>query len=273
MKDQQPLPEVIPPQLPRLDRLRFDRPRQMVVAARDLLMHALQQACGGRVSYVQVGAHDGVLADPVHQAALAWGWSGLLIEPHPGYFAALGRNHASNPRMRLVNCAISDVPAMLDLYHPTETAVARLGDYIRGSASLDAERLRGVLERRAARQGLELMGDEIASTAVTVRRLDGLLAETGLADFDLLVIDAEGHEREVLRSFDLSAHGIRAAIVECNQGDMQHEAEYAAMLRAAGFTVLRVHSDLFALHPGRLALSIDQVLMMLGLPQAAGSGD
>lgn len=40
-----------------------------------------------------------------------------------------------------------------------------------------------------------------------------------------------------------------------------------------GFTVLRVHSDLFALHPGRLALPMDQVLMMLGLPQAAGSGD
>ncbi|RID91602.1 FkbM family methyltransferase [Gemmobacter lutimaris] len=262
-----------PPDFPALNRINYARPRQLVIAARDLLMAALHRACGTDLTYVQVGAHDGVMADPVHGAAVACGWKSLLIEPHPAYFAALQRTYAGQDRARLVNCAISDQPGRMLLHHATEAAAERLGSYILGAASLDGARLRAVLARRARRFGMDLDEADIAETDVAVRPLADVLSEAGITSFDLLVIDAEGHEREVLRSFDLGGFGIRAALVECNQGDTQHEAEYAGLLRAAGFEVFRVHSDLYAVHPARLHMPLGAVLAMMGFAQAAGEAD
>ena len=53
----------------------------------------------------------------------------------------------------------------------------------------------------------------------------------------------------------------------------EHEAEYAGLLRAAGFEVFRVHSDLYAVHPARLHMPLGAVLAMMGFAQAAGEAD
>ena len=43
---------------------------------------------GRRLSFVQIGANDGVTGDPIRRFILEFGWSGVLVEPQLEIFEA-----------------------------------------------------------------------------------------------------------------------------------------------------------------------------------------
>src|SRR5438874_176614 len=72
----------------------------------------LESHFGGEreVTFIQVGAYDGVAGDPMRPLVLAHPkWQGALIEPMPAAFAQLKNNYAGAPhRVVFLNCAVSD---------------------------------------------------------------------------------------------------------------------------------------------------------------------
>ena len=65
---------------------------------------------------VQVGAHDGVMQDPVRQLVSRLGLDAVLFEPLPDAFARLSTSYASIPSARLVNAAIARADTTLPLF-------------------------------------------------------------------------------------------------------------------------------------------------------------
>lgn len=226
-------------------------------------LDALDAARAGAVRFVQVGANDGRLDDPIAPYLDKGGWTGLRIEPHPAYFADLSALHAGDRAVRVVNCAVSDTPGEMDLHHLAEAARPHYPAWARGCASLKPNRLAEVLDGKRQPGGAVAPGD-IAAVGVPVRRLDDILAEAGIGAVDLLVIDVEGFEAQVLDSVDLAGLNLLACMVECNGSDLPAEGAIAARLAAAGLVTFRLRDDLVALHPERLTVPVGEVLRLVG---------
>jgi len=70
---------------------------------------------------------------------------------------------------------------------------------------------------------------------VDVRRLDGILADLGVAKVDLLSVDVEGWELEVLRGFDTNRIECPVIVLE----NFNHEPSYADYMRGIGYDLAR----------------------------------
>jgi hypothetical protein len=66
--------------------------------------------------FLQVGALDGVVDDPLHRYVRARNWHGILVEPQPFHFRRLVENYAGLEDLRFVNAAITEQVGLRDLY-------------------------------------------------------------------------------------------------------------------------------------------------------------
>jgi FkbM family methyltransferase len=148
--------------------------------------------------FVEVGAFDGrSFSNTDFLASL--GWRGLYIEPVPEFFHNCLEWHRGNRAVQVVNCAIGAEEGEIQIH---------VGGPL--STSLDGQRQH--YERLAWAKGQFV---ESRCIRTTQRRLDNLLKQHDFPKpFDLLVVDVEGMELEVFKSFDLSEWAPRMAIVE-----------------------------------------------------------
>jgi hypothetical protein len=58
-----------------------------------------------QVHFVQVGAHDGVTADPLHSVILKHNWAGVRVEPAPSMFSKLQENSKAMPYVKVMQVA------------------------------------------------------------------------------------------------------------------------------------------------------------------------
>jgi FkbM family methyltransferase len=234
------------------------------------LLNAFADCSAKPITLVQVGAHDGKMADPLFPLIARGGWQGVMVEPHPAYFADLSALHAERPALLLRNVAIAEQPGRMDLFHLNEGARGRYPRGARGCASFDRSRMEDALRRGSRRKGIALRPDDIVATSVEVSRLDSVLTEAGIDRADIVVIDVEGFEAQVLRSFSLKLLAPRIAIVECNGANLGDEAEIAAVLHDCGLHVLRLGDDLVGLRPGTTTVSVEAALDLAGVPRLGG---
>lgn len=241
--------------------------RARIEASRDGFMAAVNAAAGGKVFYVQVGAHDGRLADPVFAVAKENGWRGLLIEPHPAYFAGLRHRYRNRKGFTLRQVGISDAEGVLPLFHLDEDLAEQFPRWVRGCASFDRRRIVEQVRVGCALRGLVYRDDMVTKTDVPVRRLDAVLAEENITSADLLVIDVEGHELPVMASADLASLSLRGMLVECNGRNATQKPDYVAALQRAGMTVYELGDDLCGFDPSRLATDLAAEFDTAGLPR------
>jgi hypothetical protein len=81
----------------RLERIRPPLPGKSIFVL-DYLLYVLNQQRGGKVSFVQIGANDGVQEDPCYPWINRFPWKGVLVEPQPvlaGSLKLQGRRRAT----------------------------------------------------------------------------------------------------------------------------------------------------------------------------------
>ncbi len=233
------------------------RPKMVVNRLRDFLLKKLG---GDKVHYVQVGANDGFLDDPVFKIAHARDWSGLLIEPNPSYFAALSAKYAERPKFTLINSGVSEAEGQMDLHYLAPEAEAKYPAWARGCASLDKSRLAETLSTVTPPEP-----DDLTSTTIKLRRLDDLLASENVTRTDLLVIDVEGHEVPVLNSFDLETFRPTAILIESNAGREEDDIAIRQILASAGYTLHRLGEDIFAYNETFPKIEAAEMIQLVGL--------
>lgn len=228
-------------------------------------LHGLNALKSGDVSFIQIGANDGVVDDPIRNFIVEYpSWSGLMFEPHPAYFSDLTHLYGERQNITLMNSGISDTNGTFELYHISETERHRFPAWVRGCASLNEERfVQTIKDGLKEGGGLDPKSD-IASTTVELKRLDSVLEKLGKTKTDLIVIDVEGHERSVLSSFDLGELDPKLVVVENNGVDTEFEDEVVSKLSAAGMETFRLGDDLLSFHPEILRIPLEQTLMFLG---------
>ena len=186
--------------------------------------------------FIQVGANDGRLEDPLNQPIRQFGWTGTLIEPRGVFSAKLARLHAGQPGIRIVPAAIAEQRGHRKLFY-IAPETPHLPDFAAGLATLDRTRI------ETACRDLGIASEQIREETVDAIRWQDLEPATPLAATEILVLDTEGYDTVLLRLWPWST--CRPAVVHFEHACVS-PAEHQAMLgdlRGRGYEIVTDGGD------------------------------
>jgi FkbM family methyltransferase len=175
---------------------------------------------------VQIGACDGLLADPIHAWIKQYNWRGLLVEPQRAEFERLKSTyHDYRGRLVFENAAISSTNGTCTLYRVKDSLIA--ADWERGIASvlppLDLERF--------------------TAEVVPCMTFDALLARHNVSRIDLLQIDVEGYDFEILKLLDFNKVHPRMIRYEHRHLRPNDKRSCQMYLKHRGYEILEMKFD------------------------------
>ena len=144
--------------------------------------------------FVQVGAFDGVTADPIHHLVKECGWCGALVEPQKEVYEVLKQNYRGHSGLKFFNVAIGPENGQITLY-------------TRPGGTVQAASLKKDLMSKPGRRGRAMQARTVPCWTFA-RLLEEAQAPQRI---DLLQVDAEGYDFEIIRSLDFSV--VRPAII------------------------------------------------------------
>ena len=224
------------------------KPQRLNAPILEMILNAVHDRSAGRVFVLQIGAGDGTTPAGLAQRFASDSWSRLMITPPPSQSAVIEALHTDSDRVAVLNLGISDVSASFPLFSLTPEAAARNPRLSANRASLIRDRILGP----------GLTEADLISAEVPFLRLDSVLRELGIETTQLIVVNAGGHEPQVLNSFDLAALAPSVALVRSTPDTPQDAATIAAM-DAASLVPYRVGGWLAGLTAG-LTVPLDDIL-------------
>lgn len=203
------------------------------------IVKRIADQAGHPLSFVQVGANDGEMGDPLHDVVVKYGWHGVVVEPLPHLFTALQNAYRDVPGVVCEQTAIADEDGgsarMYAVRWKPSDPVWVIG--------LSSFRREVILESKDLVPDIE---DRIDEVDVPVMRLEALLAKHTISQLDVLQVDTEGYDYEILKQIDFSASWApRHVIYEaCHLGPDLNRARN--MLRSAGYKIFPAGYDDYA---------------------------
>jgi FkbM family methyltransferase len=184
--------------------------------------------------FVQVGANDGVLDDPIRALVLEHRLPGLLIEPLPDMFEKLQVNYAGQPQLRFENTAVLENEGRITIHRVKRDAPVH--EHWHGIASFSRANL--------ITQGVP--AEHIAPHEVSGAPLAKILARHGVQQIDLLQIDTEGYDFEVIKS--AFGAGFRPAMINYEHCWLKPADRYACKqtLDRMGYEFVETGKDTLA---------------------------
>jgi FkbM family methyltransferase len=185
-------------------------------------------------SFVQIGANDGVTADPIYPllGLMKSHVVGTVLEPVSEFFGELQENYKRIPGVRLIRAAVHPTADSLTIYYPSKSARSGISKLAKGIASANPNHW----EKSDFLQN----SSDLTSETVEAITVNEVLRRHGVP-VDVLVIDTEGMDFEILMSLDLDIfqvgvlrfeHGLRDQVM--SSGDLEI---LVAKLNGSGYQV------------------------------------
>ena len=148
-------------------------------------------------SFVQVGAHDGVMHDPLRKFILNNNWQGIFIEPQRDMLEKCKKYYQNIDKLQFVNIAVHPNESLITLYK-----VKNPKDYSHtGWASINSDRFNNTIYK-----------DSILEEQISAKHLMKVIQENNFTSVDLLQIDTEGFDLEVIKMFDFNT--LKPALIQ-----------------------------------------------------------
>lgn len=180
----------------RVPRILARNPEAELSVTLDLILSHYRQF-HPKVSFLQIGAFDGVSGDPLYPLIEKHGLSGVLVEPQPDAFRKLTNNYArfEEGRFTLVNAAIGPHDGTIPF-----NRIKAGPEWLHQLASFD----KSVIMKHAG--SVPNLKSLITTEEVPCFTFATLFKTLGIEKIDLLQVDAEGYDAEILKLFDTQAH-------------------------------------------------------------------
>ena len=151
----------------------------------------------GNCQFIQVGANDGSINDPIRKFIIKNYLKGVMIEPQPKIFEKLKINYEKlDLENFLENIAIDHESGSRNLY--TVKNPSNPNDlWAHAAASFD----RTHIEKMLSQDSLNASDGCIEKVAVRCENFEYILDKYEISKLDLLQIDAEGYDFELLKIF------------------------------------------------------------------------
>lgn len=191
-----------------------------------------------RLTFVQIGAYDGIGDDDLHNLIVAHQLRGVLVEPQAEAFARLKATYRNHSNVVLLQAAIDQEEGTRELFCK------------RNEASMAASFNRDHLIRHSIREA------DIVSQQVTCHTIESALRMAGLASVDLLQIDAEGHDWAIIQSIDFER--IRPRIIRFEYRHMSNREADAclSLLASHGYRFILENRDIIAHQSAEVAAAL-----------------
>jgi len=177
---------------------------------------------------LQIGACDGVTADPIHEWIKKFGWQGILVEPQRKAFERLRVNYRDCDNLSFENVAIAEQDGLQPLYTVKEERIEE--DWQRGIASF------------LPKPDLEKQ-DMVTKEMVHCVTFDTLLNRHQVKRIDLLQIDVEGYDYNLLKLFDFERMKPRLIRYEHALLRLSDRSSCRKLLRQNGYEILGMEFD------------------------------
>lgn len=145
--------------------------------------------------FVEIGAMDGIAFSNTYGLSLA-GWSGLYVDADPGNYESCKRNHEFNKNVKIVHSIIGSENRKYQKFYCS-------GFWSWASSCIldDVAKARGLSENKYCLVDMMTM-DNLCETYCVP------------SVYDLLVVDVEGYEIEVLKSYSIDKWTPKMTIIE-----------------------------------------------------------
>jgi FkbM family methyltransferase len=147
--------------------------------------------------FVQVGAHDGKMHDPLYSLLSKNNWNGVLIEPQKKMIQRFKRRYNERDNLQYFNLAV----------HPSKTTIKLYS--LKNPENYSQTGWSSILPERFS---LILNKNTIGTELVKAKPLMSIIKDSKFRIVDLLQIDTEGYDYEVLKMFDF--HVFRPIVVQ-----------------------------------------------------------
>ena len=142
-------------------------------------------------TFLQIGANDGYLADPLNLAIFRYKLRGTLVEPQLRFFSELKKTYSGFSGLEFIHCAIAEKAGSMRLYS-LDCRQGNLPRWAHGCGSLSFAQL---LRLKDQIPDVEKYITNCEVACITIREL---LRRIDAADPDIIVIDAEGYDDQIL---------------------------------------------------------------------------
>ena len=184
--------------------------------------------------YIELGALDGVLYSNTKFFEDNLNWKGILIEPHPYKFLNLLVNRPNNYLFNnLVSCSSEDVVFRFFV------------DNYSGVSGVEQ-----TLPKEHFNNFFNSINEPQDRIIIKPKSLTEIVKETDIKHINLLSLDVEGHEYEVLLSWDFSIP-IDVILIETLGGSQCEKEEQCRQLLIKNgykFDTKFKHNEIFILH-------------------------
>jgi FkbM family methyltransferase len=187
-------------------------------------------------TYIELGALDGVLYSNTKFFEDTLGWTGILIEPHPNKFKLLKENRPNNHLFNhLVSCKKEPLEFRYFLdHHAAVSGVENTLPESHFETYFENKRFNSLLQN---------------SIMITPVSLTEIVKQTNIQHIDLLSLDVEGHELEVLKSWDFSVP-IHVILIEILGVQLEKEQQCRDLLINNGYVLHSTvaHNEVYMLN-------------------------
>jgi FkbM family methyltransferase len=195
--------------------------------------------------YIELGALDGVRYSNTKTLEDEYGWSGILIEPVPSAFESLKLNR---PRNILVNSLVGSEGGEVEFRfysNPDLQAVSAIKN-----TQKNHHKLEWMNAGTASSQWLvDQINGDLQEASIFTQSLGSIVRRSQIPSFGLLSLDVEGHELEVLKSYDWEVP-VSYILVEGSEKGDKEVFDYI-IFKGGRFECPVAHNMLFSfLHSG-----------------------
>jgi FkbM family methyltransferase len=176
------------------------------------------------LTFIQVGAFDGITVDPLHKYIDKYGWRGVLLEPQPGPASQLRELYRDNDRILVLEAALDSERRKRTLFTVQSETVP---SWVRGMASFERDH---IVKHSHLIPGLEQM---VRETVVDCITFDDVLQHLPFDEVDLLQIDAEGADAFILSRFPFDY--VKPAIIHWEIKNLSKAEREDCFDRLSGF--------------------------------------
>ena len=186
------------------------------------------------IFFLQIGAHDGLSYDPIHEYVRQFHWKGLLVEPQPAIFKQLTENYAAEKQLLFENSAIAQQDGTIDLHcfenAGAEDPASMLTSTRKHYLSLNGDGHRGALK----------------TITVPALTLESLLTKHQIERVNLLQIDTEGFDFEIIKMIDFKRIKPEIIHYENNFLNRRQKSECSRILSGQNYSLLNLGIDTIA---------------------------
>jgi FkbM family methyltransferase len=194
----------------------------------------------GARTFLQIGANDGYLSDPLNLAIFRHRLTGTFVEPQSNYYRELQNTYRDFPGMVFLQCAIAAQRGAMTMY-TLDCSGGRLPGWAHGVGTLSHEQIRKFGDQ------IDNIESYIRSDEVQCITVAELLDRAAPRDPDIIVVDAEGFDHLILSQFDFTKLSAKLVIYETESMCKADAADLARRLERGGFAIFEAEQDTIAL--------------------------